>query len=283
MSSRKSPPASAPIVIKEGSVSVSIYPTFNRIYRTHPVTGQRELKSAHEQFTLAYYQGSKRVRKKFTDLAKAKLEAEAVVLKLANGETEALKLTGKDRACYVAATQDLHKWRADANLRLVVADYVAAARRLPENVPLQEAVNFYLKRHPAGLAQRTVRQVLDELVKSKSDAGKSEVYIKDLRGRVGHFADAFQVPITSVTGQQVDDYIRARGKAPRTQNNIRRLVATLFKFAVRRGYLPKDHDEMSAVEKAAEGGGDIEIFTPDELRKLFAVIQPGMTPYLPSL
>lgn len=120
-------------------------------------------------------------------------------------------------------------------------------------MPWQEAVNFYLKRHPTRLAQRTVRRALDELIKSKTDAGKSDVYIKDLRGRVGHFANGFQVSISSVTGKQVDDYIRGRGKAPRKQNNIRRLIATLFKFGVRRGYLPKDHDEMSAVGKAAEG------------------------------
>ena len=34
-------------------------------------------------------------------------------------------------------------------------------------------------------------------------------------------------------------------------------------------YLPKDHDELNAVELADEDNGDIEIFTPLELRKLF--------------
>lgn len=36
-----------PEVIKEGSVSVTIYTTRNRIYRTNPETGQKELKSEH--------------------------------------------------------------------------------------------------------------------------------------------------------------------------------------------------------------------------------------------
>ena len=43
----------------------------------------------------------------------------------------------------------------------------------------------------------------------------------------------------------------------------------LFRFAFKRGYLPKDHDEMSAVELAENDGGEIEVFTPVELRKLF--------------
>ncbi len=60
------------MVIKEGSVSVSIYSTVNSI---------------------ADCQGTKCVKKKCTDLTKAMLGAEAVVLKLTNRETEALKLS----------------------------------------------------------------------------------------------------------------------------------------------------------------------------------------------
>lgn len=98
--------------------------------------------------------------------------------------------------------------------------------------------------------------------------------------RLGQFADAFNVRITSVTGKQIEDFLRAprpaRGKegssyvlSGRTQNNFRQQIITLFKFAIKRRYLPKDHDEMHAVELADEDNGDIEIFTPLELRKLF--------------
>jgi integrase len=48
------------------------------------------------------------------------------------------------------------------------------------------------------------------------------------------------------------------------------LVNTLFKFAIKRGYLPKDHDEMSGVETATVDSGEIEVFSPAELQKLFA-------------
>jgi integrase len=65
--------------------------------------------------------------------------------------------------------------------------------------------------------------------------------------------------------------------AGRTQNNFRQLINTLFKFAVKRGYLPKDHDEMNAVELADEDAGDIEVFTPAELRKLFGACLTPVT------
>jgi integrase len=154
-------------------------------------------------------------------------------------------------------------------------------RRLPEHVSLSEAVEFYLKRHPIGLPPKTVREVVNELIESKTSAGKSDVYIKDLDSRLGTFADKFNVRISNVTGKQIEEYIRGlktlssnesqrRSLAGRTQNNIRRLISTLFKFAIKRGYLPKDHDEMSGVEIATVDSGEIEVFSPAELQKLFA-------------
>lgn len=267
-------------VVKLGSISVPIYETTNRIYRLNPATGQRELISAHPQFTLAYYQGARRQRRKFTALVDAEDAASEILTKLANGDTEALKLTGNDRLAYVDACQELHNWKADARLHTAVADYVAAAKLLPVGVSLRECVDFFRKRHPSGLPRKTVREVLDELLATKTNAGKSDIYVKELSRRLGRFADAFQVPISIVTGAQVEEFLRHRGHAPRTQNNERRLIATLFKYAVKRGYLPKDHDEMSGVEKADDSGTDIEVFTPDELRKLLQLARPEMVPYL---
>ena len=269
-----------PEIVKEGSASVTIYTTRNRIYRANPETGRKELKSEHQQFTLVYYSGNRRIKRKFADIEAARAEAGLVVTKLANGETEALKLTGTDRASYVHATQKLRDWNADADLNLAVADYVAAARRLPDGVTLKECVEFWLRRHPANLPKKTVAEVVCELIKSKTDAGKSDIYIKDLQGRLNHFSNAFQVPLTSVTGAEIEEYLRALGRSGRTQNNYRRIIGTLFKFATRRGYLPKDQNEMDGVEKADDDAGDIEIFTPAELGTLLAVARPEMRGYL---
>lgn len=273
-------PISEPIVIRQGSVSVTIYPTVNRIYRKDATTNERVLKSTHPQFTLTYYLGSRRVKQKFSDLSKARTEAELALVKLANGETEALKLTGGDRADYVRTMQRLREWNADADLNTCIADYLNASKRLPAGVSLKETVDFYLKRHPVGLPAKTVREVVDEMLKVKRDAAKSDIYIKDLSGRLTQFANAFNVRLSAITGTQIENYIRALGLAPRSQNNHRRLIVSLMKFAIRRGYLPKDHSEMDAVEKVEDGGGDIEIFTPEEMRKLFAIVRPEMVPYL---
>ena len=270
MKNNDSRPDKGPLeVVKQGSITVPIYSTTNRIYRLNPTSGVRELKSEHPQFTVIYYEGSRRVKRKFSDLVKARREADLAAIKLSNGEAEILKLTGTDRADYVHAIRHLRGWNENAHLNLAVTDYVAAMKRLPENTSLKEVVDFYLKRHPIGLPQKTVQEVVNELVEAKENAAKSELYTKELKRRLGKFAQAFQIHLSLVTGKQVEDFIRGLGVAGRTQNNFRQLINTLFRFAVKRGYLPKDHDEMGAVELADNGSGEIEVFNPAELRKLF--------------
>ena len=280
-------------VVKEGSIVIPIYANQNLIPERDPQTGaiiydtlptgdrKARIKYQSTIYIVAYYSGTQRIRQKFSNLDKARKEAELAAIKLARGETEALKLTGGDRADYIRAMQTLREWKPDANLHLFIADCVRAARRLPENVTFTEVVEDYRKRHPVGLPPKTVREVLNELIAAKTAAKRSDVYIKDLNSRLGAFADNFGVRIANVTGRDVETYIRnlkipnadenlRRHVSGRTQNNIRRLIGTLFQFAIKRGYLPKDHDEISAVEKAAVDSGEIEIFSPAELEKLFA-------------
>jgi hypothetical protein len=51
-------------------------------------------------------------------------------------------------------------------------------------VTLKECVDFWLKRHPANFPTKTVTEVVAELIKSKTDARKSHIHIKDLQGRL---------------------------------------------------------------------------------------------------
>jgi integrase len=278
--------AEFPKRFKEANVEVTIYRQSNPSRRFDSSTGKWAAtgKVFHE-YVLAYYQGTRQavdkktgqpktlpkfIRQKFGDLAKAEREARFILTKLANGESEVLKLTGLDRSAYVHAMQKLREFRPDADLNTVVSDYVAAIKRLPEAITLQECVNFFLSRHPAGLPRKTVREVLNEMLAAKETAGISEPYAKELRLRLGQFADSFGVPISAVSSKQIQEWLTNREVSGRTQNNYRRLISTLFKFAIRRGYLPKDHDELSGVDKIRDSGGEIEVFTPEELRKLFA-------------
>ncbi len=85
---------------------------------------------------------------------------------------------------------------------------------------------------------KTLRQVIDELLAVKKSAGMSERYLKDLRIRLNIFAQRFgSEKAINVSQQMVDDWIIALPYSGTTKNNYRRLLGVLFSFAVDRKYV----------------------------------------------
>jgi integrase len=278
-------PKGFPKIVREGSAKVTIYWQANRIRRRDSAVGEWvQTGTVHDEYVVAYYSGSqgqtspsdgvrgraRLVREKFADLQKAEARARSIVSKLANLQGDALRMTNREALEYAEAIRELKAFNPEVKLLSAVSDFVSAAKRLPKSATLRECVEFYNLKNPTGTHKETVRKAVDELVLAKTNAGVSPVYSKELRLRLGQFADAFQVPITTVTSQDIQSWLIKRGVSGRTQNNYRRLISTLFNFAIRRGYLPRGHDVIYGVEKVRDSGGEIEIFTPAELRKLFA-------------
>ena len=85
--------AEFPLTIKKGHASVKIYEVRNRDRMNYTVSYMTPVKG--------------RVRKTFADLELAKREANTIALNLAEGDLEALKLTGREKQIYVEAEQVL--------------------------------------------------------------------------------------------------------------------------------------------------------------------------------
>lgn len=83
-----------------------------------------------------------------------------------------------------------------------------------------------------------------------------------------------------MAGTDIDEWLRDLKVGPRTRNNLRNSVQLLFNFPISRRYLPTDHDELSAVPLARDSGGEIEIYSPQEMADLLAVASPEHVPFL---
>jgi integrase len=58
------------------------------------------------------------------------------------------------------------------------------------------------------------------------------------------------------------------------------VIGTLFRFAQRRGYLPKDWDELDRLEKVKVKGIAVEVFTSDEMTRLLKAAPEKFVPVL---
>jgi integrase len=269
-----------PITVKRGHTVVKIYRTPSR---------------GCEAYTVSYYLGNLRQRRTFADLGMAQTEADTIATKLSSGEVKVLELTGEDRLSYVRFVEI---GKATGHPLEVVAMYFAQAMKIlgdgqvipPEK--LIEAAQYFKKRHPSGMLQKTVPDILKELIDAKEQDGVSDVYIKDLKGRLKRFAGKFTGKIDLVTAKEIEGWLRGLKTIPKredetpkplsgkSRNNYRRAIATLFNYAEAHGYLARGLGEMDGVALAKVDHGAIEIFTPAEMRAVLATANEKLIPFL---
>lgn len=139
-----------------------------------------------------------------------------------------------------------------------------------------EALQFWLKHHPAHITPRSIPDLVAELVAAKAGAGLSDLHTQDLEVRLNRFARDFQCPITSLTYAAVDRWLRDFKKrdgsliALRSRNNYRSAIFALVDFAKTIKALPRDWSELDPEQltPAKTRGKKIEIWTPGEMTLL---------------
>ena len=259
---KKSKEITFPYTHSEGSVSVKIYRT--------PTRGC-------DAFTLAYWQDGQRKRPTFNTFEKALAEAKFVALRLGSAEGDVLQLQSADRASYLRSKE----LAAELGLPLeVIVSQMVAIKRILGDTPPVVAAEYYKKQHPKELPLKLVKTVIDEMLLAKRGDGLSDGYLRHLRYDLDKFNQTFGCNIGSITGTEIDAWLRGLNVSARTRNNLRCSVHTLFSFAKSLRYLPKDHDELESVGRAKDRGGEIEIFTPAELIEIFVHAKEQIMPFL---
>ena len=251
-----------PITVKRGSVSVKIYHTPTRNW---------------DSYTVTHYQDGKRVRALFADLGKARTEAETIATRLGNVEADVLTLTSADRAGHLRARSFLDPLGIPIETAAMI---VAEAVKKLGNTPIMRAVDYYVLKHPVNMEPQKTSVVVEELLLLKLNDGLSADYRRHLATALRSFATKFNGLIEEIQGSAIDAWLREQKWGPRTRNNIRTSIQTLFNFAVARRYLAKDHDELKAVALAKERAGAIEIYSPAEMQEILAHAPKGLIPFL---
>jgi integrase len=238
-----------PIIIKRGSCVVKIY---------------RDRKPTGTYYRVAYHIGGKRHRLHFNDLEKAIAEAEAKAAQLSRGDIDAVQLTGRDRLVYGRALEAIreHGLPLDA-----AAIEYSEARKLLDGVPLVDAARFYSRHHGRGIKRKSVADAVEAMI-AKTAKGVSQVYLADLRYRLGAFKEAFHCDVSALVPDDVAGFFQRLWLSPRSHNNFLRMLRTFFAFAQKHGWLSKETDLLARVEKRSEKPAPVEIFTPSELAAL---------------
>jgi integrase len=237
------------IAVKRGNTIIKIYRHKGRCYK-----GKQ-----YELFTVAYRLNGKQRRKNFSRYKDAWDFASDTATALEKGRAQVLSLNAADWQSYMAAKNLLR----------------------PFGIPLHDAIEEYVAmRKRKKTVEKRVGDVVDELLEAKKQARLSDRYIETLRTYLLRFADSFQTNIASVNTGAIVRWLDSLKVGPRSRNNVRQAVVSLFNFARRRGYLPKgETTEAADVETVRDHDGEIAILTPAQLTKLLRKAKPDYQLY----
>jgi integrase len=161
-------------------------------------------------------------------------------------------LDGKRERKYFAAKKDAEVWQAQkagerenlgrAAFAMPDAVRIEAAelhRKLGViGVTLTDAVEFFLKHARSADEQRTVRQVIDEMLQKRRENGRSEEYLRVQGITLSVFAKAFgDRPVNTIMSKDVEDWLSSNPHwKPRTRLNYQRDLRGLWSYALKRKY-----------------------------------------------
>ena len=254
-----------PISFKLGSFTGTIYLTTKKVDGTE-----------YKVWRPAYYRpDGRRVVRDCGSLERAQEVLREAGQAFGRAQPDALSFTPEERrdadaAIALLAPYSLSLYTAANRLTEVLA-------MLPPGLTLMDAVRQAVARHPK--ADKTVAEVVAEIVKDREANGRSDKYITDLAGRLGQFASAFTTTISSVNPAQVRTYIQGLRNtdgsplAARSRENHRRLIVTLFQHAAQQGFVARDTAaDITNIQGPRVVAGPTGIFTPNQIRQILVAL-----------
>jgi len=167
------------------------------------------------------------------------------------------------------------------------AEFLECSKKLePFGATLRAATEFYLPHLKATASSSTVKETVAEMLKIQKGAGASSRHLDNLRSRLGQFSSVFgEKHVAHLTVQDIDDWLlnlshSKNGKplSHTTRNNFRRVLVTLFNFALDRGYCINNPAKKTAKAKVIDKPPPI--LTVDELSRLLTHAKAEILPFL---
>jgi len=261
-----------PVVVERGPTGLK---GMAKIYSS-PVTAKGK---RYPSYVVTYYKLGARQRERFDDYWTAYGVAEEKATQLSNGEVAAVGLKGSDQRLYASALQILAP--LGISLESALREYVESKEILGK-ISLLEAARFHV-RHASTITKKgTLREILDRMLAALEADHRSTYHIRDIKRRVGQFADAFMPKaIDDITTSEINEWLRSLKMGTRSRDNYRDSVHNYFHFARAEGYLLKDRPTaVDDTKKVDPGGNENEVFTPDEMKRILKGIPQRIIPTL---
>ncbi len=253
-----------PMLVREGNVVVRIY------------TQDRTKQGKGMAYHVADNSTGRRRLRTFADLGEATREAQRLARLLATGQVHAATFSSSDAASYGQALALLAP--TGASLETACALFAEGVGIVGNPALVVEACRAYKLTH-AGITAKPVGEAVAEYIALKTAQGASPRYIRDLRYRLGRFADAFLMDLDGIPSGALQQWLDAQRLAPQGVRNFKTVLGGLLSFGMSRGWCAANPAEGITVARV-RSSEEPEIFTASEFTRLLTAAAPDFVPVL---
>jgi integrase len=165
-----------------------------------------------------------------------------------------------------------------------ISDFISARKRLAEyKHTINDAADFLINHlEQIRRCKVTIEELTAELIEAKRKAGRSAIYLRDLKNLLAIFGQSFgQHSVAAVTVEEIDHWLNARPGSLKSRMNFRQNISVLFGYAKKRRMIadnPVAHTEKPRLPDAPP-----EILSVEEMRELLEAAQREAPDILPML
>lgn len=150
---------------------------------------------------------------------------------------------------------------------------------LPNQITLNDAVEFYLKNAAMRHKSITCLELSDKLLLRIQKEGKGKRHLDDVTSRLKRFTDTYGYWMAcDVSTDIIDEYIDELDVASQTKLNYRNKVNQLFLYGVKIGVC--DSNPVENALKPKVSGTDIDILNPTQVALMLSCANDTATPGL---
>lgn len=214
------------------------------------------------QHVLRWTVGSRSFKRVFSDRKKAIAEGERIARNLASADGERTTVSTDDVVYYRECAKKVRPYS------------------------LHQAVDFFLKFHSVKTTNSSIAEIADAHVadiNSRKD-DLSERYPESVKYETDVWKRwAGGTPIQSMTAARIKELLDASGFSKTTKRNLIRRFHAMENFAMKKGLLSREHRSLVENISLPKEHKAPEIFTPDELMRLFIILDKREISYVATM
>lgn len=214
------------------------------------------------QHVLRWTVGSRSFKRVFSDRKKAIAEGERIARNLASADGERTTVSTDDVVYYRECAKKVRPYS------------------------LHQAVDFFLKFHSVKTTNSSIAEIADAHVadiNSRKD-DLSERYPESVKYETDVWKRwAGGTPIQSMTAARIKELLDASGFSKTTKRNLVRRFHAMENFAIKKGLLSREHRSLVEDISLPKEHKAPEVFTPDELMRLFIVLNKREIAYVATM